>query len=1181
MRRKKSLRRSKINLVRRNKIRGAVAKDTSTFTKTVAEQLEAIQPPDLISLFDWLERYALKRKVLLPSQIIQNYKDLTPFRKIPTNDLMIQAVWAARFISHNIEGLRLYLRLASDLERAWLSDSGESVNSTLVKIEEQCGVSLWLIEAKIAALQQYEGLEKQKALIQALHSSAPRKLATFYAFYVSQRNETAVTLARLRSNVDRSLSGSDQDEALGLFLKTKLGGLRLSPLSEVELSQYLAVATSTSLIDCYEAAILIATELRARKIRDDITAEIVDKISYFANEDYRAQKLAAIIRKDLQEEAISNTTNFSSSVFSSPQVLADECVRILQNDPKDLDALIIYADLLARQPGLSIDAALPKLYSSLLQHLISLKRRGQGFDAAAAESTKIIANLQFLPLWNSLSGFIDAMTTGLPVYGRSNVTSAIFSKPKICPLDVLFLSDDTAKLLLESCRIGSPSGVLVSIAEQCLLADQGSFADCNRSLGLELKALSALRKGQNELALDCAKSLQKSDAIYDLRLGALIEVHTLSRMRLYDRAIISVGVHCSNDNDLRYVLSVNDLLANKRWRDLSHLKGSIYLSIALDAAASRSGDPEISRNRRFAYDEFLLAHNLTKPAELSQHIAAFPLPAIKYFLKNLCVPEIMDVSFQSFDNSRQLDEERINVCNLLAELDPMSQDQYAEEVKTLTRRLSVQDGLRHVDQSRLYVNVEAISRLSEREIRESFERYKQLSRAGGGFATPEDYHSFISEVLDGGKAVQDAFNQYPQDEASDLLRDMFKIVRDQYLLNPDFGLDAYLSMRIRHGSLSGHLRGPLEERNLLLIRDGTTGEYSSLTLSAGSCLSGYNHDEIQQVLPALKVFSEKIDEIVDELTKRKLQIRSALFAEGFFSRDFPPVALLYLRSRIRETTNVSEFVSQAIFVTELILGSELKNVRSFLTEKTREELEQAISALRKSLEECNAVACADALERELANSIPEVLAALDRIKEWFSPSEVKEASALRSLDEIIDVGIAAAKNARRGFNPIITKNVSDLEAQGSDVLLLFTDILFTILDNIYKHSGLGNSPAVDISFGASKIEGENKAVVTLRVENAVGSLAASKEAQQRVEKIRVRIDRGDYRTEVNREGGTGLLKLKKALSDNSGSRLDFGFVEGQKFFVEVQVVLLILNNATIPQYEVWHEGDHASIVDRG
>jgi hypothetical protein len=54
---------------------------------------------------------------------------------------------------------------------------------------------------------------------------------------------------------------------------------------------------------------------------------------------------------------------------------------------------------------------------------------------------------------------------------------------------------------------------------------------------------------------------------------------------------------------------------------------------------------------------------------------------------------------------------------------------------------------------------------------------------------------------------------------------MFLFVRDNFVSNNEFGLDAYLSTRIRHGTLPNHIRSVFEIYNLVTAQ--TDGNYAN------------------------------------------------------------------------------------------------------------------------------------------------------------------------------------------------------------------------------------------------------------------------------------------------------------------------------------------------------------------
>ncbi len=74
-------------------------------------------------------------------------------------------------------------------------------------------------------------------------------------------------------------------------------------------------------------------------------------------------------------------------------------------------------------------------------------------------------------------------------------------------------------------------------------------------------------------------------------------------------------------------------------------------------------DSRISQ-RRYAYDDFLTAHGLKRPSELRTLIAEVDRNQLVYYLRYICVPEVMEISI-SFENSQQVEDERLMVARLL------------------------------------------------------------------------------------------------------------------------------------------------------------------------------------------------------------------------------------------------------------------------------------------------------------------------------------------------------------------------------------------------------------------------------------------------------------------------------------------------------------------------------------
>ena len=118
----------------------------------------------------------------------------------------------------------------------------------------------------------------------------------------------------------------------------------------------------------------------------------------------------------------------------------------------------------------------------------------------------------------------------------------------------------------------------------------------------------------------------------------------------------------------------------------------------------------------------------------------------------------------------------------------------------------------------------------------------------------------------------------------------------------------------------------------------------------------------------------------------------------------------------------------------------------------------------------------------------------------------------------------------------------------------FVDILFTVLDNVYAHSGNKISPWIKICINKTRPdEDTNQWGIRVRIVSEIAKGHYNDAAVAKLDRIRQLIDSGDYRSRANLEGGSGLLKLKRLVSLDNAQTLEFGFVDHEAFFVELHL----------------------------
>jgi hypothetical protein len=526
----------------------------------------------------------------------------------------------------------------------------------------------------------------------------------------------------------------------------------------------------------------------------------------------------------------------------------------------------------------------------------------------------------------------------------------------------------------------------------------------------------------------------------------------------------------------------------------------------------------------------------------------FDRDLIVYYLQFVCIPEVMQVS-TAFSSSRELDEERLAVCALLATIDPDNLEEHEMEIRDLTRKLVVRRGVREVEQSKIFVDMPGIRRWADKTLKESFTRYQALSNAGldaGGAGIDEAIRDMLA-----GTPVSEEYLHLPKNEMTGLLVDMVTDFFQQCLTNPAHGLDCYLSMRIRHGALAGQLRAPLENEAVIFQREGPLDKYepnehwrhryNAWPLTVGV--------EIEK---KMRTFSQQFDALVDRIANDYLQIWSGEKPKGLFR--LAPLNALVVRlmaSEISPKVTFDEFLNTCVGLFWQLLDRCLQEVRNTIERVVNSEMAQLFESLRTDLKKLQGAYPDAELDAAILNAQTRAQQALEQVKDWFRVAKpLTESNS--TFGEIVEIGLECVRNLHPDFRPQLSIETPEDLFRISQ-LTLFSDILFIIFDNVRKHSGLPE-PKVTAS---ARVRDNN---LEIEIKNELAANAITPERERHVTQIMETIAQGEggYLRAVRSEGGTGLKKLRNILRRREGSipgQLEFGF-DGRNFVVRFDLPIL-------------------------
>ncbi|WP_140875971.1 hypothetical protein [Myxococcus xanthus] len=1024
-------------------------------------------------------------------------------------------------------------------------------DEALNALDAKCGISVWSIEARLSLIQARDGLEKQKKYAAEIRKQAPGSFAAFIAHYVSNRNEERVTIPRFVSRFRHSLASWELSDDLRAYLDYRI--VHEVPGRIENLLGLLRHEATVSIPDLYETYLNVVRRMLALAQGDaPIEQMLGNLVSAIRVRDGRIEKLKLAAGVPFDRSAMDPAKGHSLDqlLIGDYSTALASSEREIENNPFDLQALFTRARCLALLQEFGEDGGLARKATSLLGQVIanSITR-----ERTLLELVKLGTNnwqhepVRSLIAWLSIEGHED-------VAQRSPSLLEFFcSSGTINVVDATSMPLSERQAYVDEYRKEHEGSIGVLAAE---FRSQASVthkppAQLAREQQALLHAEHGLEVGDLEQALTWSEVLMHAPNPVFRFEGVLFKLRCLSRMGRVGEAFELAAYWCSRFDSIRSALPLKRIALERSLRDLKPFLKQISTPITFELALKNSEHEDLRNKLRWSTDEFLAAHGLAQPSDISQIADNFDKSQLIYFLRHVCIHPVLEAC-RGLPTSRAIDEERIEICSLLIELDPANTETYMEEVKEWAAKLKIEEGVQLVDRSRVFVDTDALSRWADRELRETFDRYKALADVGLQ-GTSKEFENAVRDFVTGRSLIPAQYLQLPQEKSDVLLVEMFDSLWAEFFTSPKYGLDYYLSMRVRHGSLTGTLRGPLSERALVTTRDDTTGRYlrNDYWPTRVPCLSDSQASALDA---ALAWFSEDFDRAIETEIKPYLYVRSDSHPKGMVGTTPSNLHLHFIRNAMTRDAPFDYFVALCVHIFRLALQHELDSVRNFLGSRIQDITTNLFQALQARL----GSAIDEWQLRELRSAIvgaqTEVQNAGMRVVEWFRLEDSQNAERSFTMDQIVDVAIESAQRVLRGFAPRISRSLEVERRMGSSVLYEVVDIIFVALDNARKHSGKTH-PAVTLS--VRDIRETDQLLIT--IESDVASSADTPEAHLKLDKIRSLMQAEEYRDRVTLEGGSGLLKVKNIAAQHEFHELDFGFTGSGAFRLHVAVSLVHLH----------------------
>ena len=1070
-------------------------------------------------------------------------------------------VWISLLLIENSECINDFVIHEKDYENSYLKGDYSKCENILDDVDKDICVSSWTMDKRIALKQKKLGLKGQKELAKEYDEKTNRELPYIF-HYISSKVEDKVSRHWFDREMNEVLKGGVDDQGFYTYLRYKISGI--NNISDEFPTEIFMHEINSSIIDIYISYIRslqkIFSNIKNQKLVDKIVLVNIGKVSKAIN-DFRIKNIALCLGVDVDISACVNADllllldDYTKGDYEQCYDLA---TRFLNNNPSSISIAEIYSKCCIRANRVSSFSGTP--LGDVIDAITAVLRRDDDlyvhYNYLLKESLVNVG----LNYAYEIDSFIVKELSKVRDDGSESVNIGYLNTEYITPLicNVFYSRDSVDKLLDLMDNFGT--GETACLYRKYRFPDDvNNIKDSISQLIIPdyRKCKSIANKyffeGEYEKAIEVYSDLMSFD-------DELSKIETLGH---YTISCINLGnVELGCDLIVSSYIRNNNLHLNLPFSFAVHKLDDVDWPKTIDVPIlyfiySEHDSRDRMEHLRFSFECYLKAMGVVRPSQL----VSFPdkkahNKKLIFFLEKICVYDVMK-RYVELSGTNEIDKERIDVLNLLRLLNPDDDGKYLNEIKSIAQRLVVNEGVKSAGRSKIYVDTDNIKSSMSEEIGEIFERYKELVSNSISEREVQFAHR-IREMINAKNGQGDiqvlSLNMDFQDDS--LLSLMLRRIFSEFLRG-EFGLNNYLSSRIRHGTLLNTLSNPLLGENILTVKDDEKGGFLPNEYWLNK-VGNLNDSDLAALSELFSNFSEKFYLLIENIKNKRIQIKYserrlrdddkndlALFRFKLFTLD-----VQIIKNSITENMNYDEFMDLIFEYLWGVVENRMVIIRKYFLEEEilnfKLLFEEFVAGL-DDLPKCNGV---QELKRSLTTARINFNASINVVSEWFNRAETSERN-----DFSVNIPLEIANKMICGFDEIkkfsLVENIDESISIKGRYLIYFIDIFYPLLDNVIQRSRL-LPDLLNVNVNVS-ISGD---VLSLSIDNTT---LAQENVEVKNKELKEKISK--YMSDVSpqmlsQEGGTGLYKIIKIIKNGLGCDIDVfsaRFIDNEKFVVDIKV----------------------------
>lgn len=528
-------------------------------------------------------------------------------------------------------------------------------------------------------------------------------------------------------------------------------------------------------------------------------------------------------------------------------------------------------------------------------------------------------------------------------------------------------------------------------------------------------------------------------------------------------------------------------------------------------------------------EDFFFYNNIATPKQIIKYARNYDRMDLIFFLKNICTSTIMDLSVVDFSNSQERDQERVEICKILCLIDSDNESEYEKEIRELTRKLMIKKEHKTIEENKIHVNLEGIRENLIIKYRSDFFRYK--------------FYLYKRSAQWTNEQKKPIFKDGPEQ----ILEVLVYHIRNAFVSSNEYGLDGYLSLNIRHGTLTDELRSPLNKSLLSVKKDNELDKYIIDPFWSKKAKG----NDLTVIETAIVEFFTETETIIYKLKKRYIQIKTEeINTVGLFDYSLYRMQLQYIIKRAKGMESFEEFLDLMFSILWDMTEHNLLHVKDIINNEIVEDYNRAFDTLKTKIMNVNDKKVSRELVQKTNEAATDMLNVLNRICNWFQRSAENKHNDF-NLQFAFDLGFETVKNMHpeKIFIAKALGRTSGDKISGG-YLKDYDGIFYILFNNIYKNAYSKDGKTIEIRYELKNQNGKQY----IYLENDYDCTKDMTAELRKVKRARYLVKSGEYINYVTEEGGTGIFKICKIISYDlqCNAKIDFDYIlERNIFFIRL------------------------------